>query len=105
MELVLRHMALVISEMVVRDNLVVECGQLSSNVSLNDLELLKALLKCRQLMSLWRSRVSDETSMGYRLADLRLSRRHVNGRRGWVKGLLGGLRGCMRVRSQGMLNC
>ena len=47
MGLVLRHLAPVIREMVVRENLVVECGQLSSNLSLNGLELLKALLKRR----------------------------------------------------------
>ena len=47
MGLVLRHMVSVISDMVVGENLVVEYGQLSINLRLNDLKLLKALLKRR----------------------------------------------------------
>ena len=47
MGLVLRHMGPMIREMVVGKDLVVECGQLSINLRLNRLKLLKALLKRR----------------------------------------------------------
>lgn len=47
MGLVLRYMAPVISDMVVGEDLVVECGQLSINLRLNRLKLLKALLQRR----------------------------------------------------------
>ena len=55
-------------------------------------------------MGLGRSRVSDESSRSYRLADLWLSYGRVSGRRGWVKRLLEGLSRSMRVRSQRMLH-